>query len=423
MQRVGVIEQGKEGVSFAYDQAWLCNPGAFAISIQMPLAAGRTPPGAFERWAAGLLPDGRQLAAIAGHLGLAANDTVGILAKTGRDTPGALSISQPGAQDSGGLTPVADEAALELLLEDLPRRPLLAGQDGVSTTLAGSWAKLPVALDGAGRIAMAHSGAPSTHILKPGSVELFGGVQNEALCLVLARRCGLDAPIIITGKAGSRSYLLVQRFDRAPCNHGWRRLHQETFAQALGKSAGEPPTLAEVLTLTRNIMCAPDVLGLIDYLIFNILVCNPAADACNFSLLLSADGARLAPFHGATCLAKWDGASPKLGRMIAGEHIDWPQWKAFAAECGLNPARLLARVEKLAGAVLAQVREAAAMVAAMPAGPHPLLPHLVDAIEARARRHRSVAARYSARRPAAKAIAQSGRSRGTTQHTHLGADG
>jgi hypothetical protein len=59
----------------------------------------------------------------------------------------------------------------------------------------------------------------------------------------------------------------------------------------------------------------------------------------------------------------------------------------------------------------------------MPAGPHPLLPHLVDAIEARARRHRSVAARYSARRPAAKAIAQSGRSRGTTQHTHLGADG
>jgi serine/threonine-protein kinase HipA len=423
MQRVGAIEQLTEGASFAYDQAWLCNPRAFAISIQMPLAAGRTPPDAFERWAAGLLPEGRQLAAMAEHLGLAANDTIGILAKVGRDTPGALSIGQPGAKGSVGLTPIADEAALEQLLEDLPQRPLLAGQDGVSVTLAGSWPKLPVALEAGGGIVIPRGGAPSTHILKPGSRQLFGGVQNEALCLVLARRCGLDAPIVTTGKAGSRSYLLVERYDRAPCDGGWRRLHQETFAQALGKSAAEPPTLAEVLTLTRNVMCAPDVLGLIDYLIFNMLLCNPAADAGNFSLLLAQDGARLAPFHGATCLAKWDGASPKLGRMIAGEHIDWPQWKAFAAECGLNPARLIARVEKLAGAVLAQVREAAAMVAAMPAGPHPLLPHLVQAIEARARRHRAVAARYSARGPTAKAIAQSGQGRGAMQQAHLGVDG
>ncbi len=373
------------GASFAYDPGLARIPNAFPISIRMPLAAGRTPPGAFERWAAGLLPEGPQLAAMTRHLGLAANDAIGILAKAGRDTPGALSIGEPGAQDRGGSTPVADEAALEQLLEDLPQRPLLAGQDGVAMTLAGSSAKLPVTLDGAlddtldavGRIVIPHGGAPSTHILKPGSRQLFGGVQNEALCLVLARRCGLDAPAVTTGKAGSRSYLLVQRYDRAARDGGWRRLHQETFAQALGKPAGEPPTLAEVLTLTRNVMCAPDVLGLIDYLIFNVLLCNPAADACNFSLLLSADGARLAPFHGATCLAKWDGASPKLGRMIAGEHIDWPQWKAFAAECGLNPARLIARVEKLAGAVLAQVHEAAAMVAAMPAGPHLLLPHLV----------------------------------------------
>jgi hypothetical protein len=95
-------------------------------------------------------------------------------------------------------------------------------------------------------------------------------------------------------------------------------------------------------------------------------------------------------------VAKWDGASAKLGQMIAGEHIDWPQWRAFAAECGLNAARLLARVERLASAALVEVREAAATIAAMPAGPHPLLPHLVEAIAARARRHRSIAERYAA---------------------------
>jgi serine/threonine-protein kinase HipA len=400
---VGTINRGPDGASFAYASDWLRSPRAFPISIQMPLAPGHMPPGTFERWAAGLLPEGAQRAQLARQLGLAPDDTLGILARTGRDTAGALSIGRPTTEDSGGLSPVGEEAALERLLEELPRRPLLAGQDGVSMALGGSRAKLPVVLDGAldanfdttGRIAVPHGGAPSTHILKPGSQQLFGGVQNEALCLVLARRCGLHAPAVTTGKAGSRSYLLVQRYDRVAHDGGWRRLHQETFAQALGKSATALPTLGEVLTLTRQVMCAPDVLGLIDYLIFNVLVCNPAADACNFSLLLAEDGATLAPIHGVTCVAKWAGASPKLGRMIAGEHLDWPQWKAFAAECGLNATRLLARVEGLASAVLDQVHEAAAMVAAMPAGPHPLMPHLVEAIEARAQRHRSIAERYA----------------------------
>ena len=73
----------------------------------------------------------------------------------------------------------------------------------MSVTLAGVQCKLPVAVDGDGRICLPRDGAPSTHILKPASDHLFGGVHNEALCLVLARRCGLNAPAVATGKAGS----------------------------------------------------------------------------------------------------------------------------------------------------------------------------------------------------------------------------
>ena len=147
-------------------------------------------------------------------------------------------------------------------------------------TLAGARSKLPVAIGADGRIAIPRDGAPSTHVLKPDSEHLFGGVQNEALCMVLARRCGLSAPAAITGKAGSRNYLLVPRYDRIEQTGRWRRLHQETFSRRLAerrpRSPGSSydgavePTLADMLSLTRGTMCAPDVLSLIDYFILNI---------------------------------------------------------------------------------------------------------------------------------------------------------
>src|SRR5262245_25440631 len=155
-QRVGSIEPGLGGASFGYDPGWLRNPRAFPISVRMPLGPGRVPPGIFERWAAGLLPEGPQRTRLAQQLGLAPEDTFGILARTGRDTPGALSIDRPRTEDSAGLLPVGDEGALAWLLEELPQRPLLGGQDGVSMTLGGARAKLPVALDTVGRIALPH---------------------------------------------------------------------------------------------------------------------------------------------------------------------------------------------------------------------------------------------------------------------------
>jgi serine/threonine-protein kinase HipA len=402
--RVGTIEAQDDGASFVYERAWLSTEGAFPISILMPLSPNRAPPCVLEPWVANLLPQGAQLRTLAGQLGVAPDDAFAILEKMGRDTAGALSIGQPGSTSPGGWDPVADEAALERIVDELPQRTLLAGEARVSMTLAGGRSKLPVAVDADGRICIPRDGAPSTHILKPDSNHLFGGVQNEALCMALAHRCGLDAPAVTTGMAGNRTYLLVTRYDRIKRAGSWRRLHQEDFCQALGRSSpancgSSPagtigPTLADMLSLTRHVMRAPDVLSLIDYFILNVLLCNPEPQAKSFSMMISDKGVGLAPIHGVTCIASWDGISHKLDQMIAGEHLDWPQWEAFATDCGLNAGRLLARVERLARAVLSKTRDAAAAVAAMPAGPHPLMPRLVEAIETRARRHCSIAERY-----------------------------
>jgi serine/threonine-protein kinase HipA len=398
-RRVGTIEPHADGPSFVYEPEWLRTRGAFPLSILMPLSPRRTPPRVFAPWAANLLPEAAQLLTVGRKLGAAPEDTIAILAEIGRDTAGALSIGKPGSVSTGGWKPVPNEVALERIIAELPSKPFLIGEEGVSMSLAGVQNKLGVAVDGQGRICIPHDGAPSTHILKPDSESLFGGVQNEALCLTLARACGLNAAHVTTGKAGKRTYLLVTRYDRVEQSGRWRRLHQEDFCQALGKPPSakyeanqtgiKGPTAADMFALTRNAMRAPDVLNLLDYVIFNILVCNTDAHAKNYALMISGRGFSLAPLYDVMCAAAWDNITRNLAQKIAGknrgEHLKKRHWQQFAADCGLNATRLIRRVEELGRIALRNVAAAAAEVDVMPAGTHVLMPKFVEAIEQRGR--------------------------------------
>ena len=396
---VGTIEVQAEGPSFAYSPQWLTARGAFPISLKMPLSPRRVAPQLFLPWAANLLPESTQLRAIGLQLGAAPEDVIGILAELGRDTAGALSIGKPGTTNTANWRPIPNARALERILEELPSKPFLVGEDGVSMSLAGVQTKLGVAIDDNGRICVPINGAPSTWILKPDSERLYGGVQNEALCLALAKRLGLNAPEVTTGKAGKRTYLMVKRYDRVEQSGRWRRLHQEDFCQALGKppsakyesnQTGIPgPTLAEMFAVTRNAMQAPDVVHLLDYVIFNVLACNTDAHAKNYSLMISGQGFKLAPIYDVMCALAWEHVTRNMAQKIAGknrgEHLKRRHWQRFAADVGLNAPRLIARVETLAKATLAETRNAAADVAAMPAGAHLLMSQVTEAIEGRAR--------------------------------------
>ena len=396
---VGTIEVHPQGPSFTYAPEWLTMRGAFPLSLLMPLSPRRVPPRLFLPWAANLLPESTQLRAIGLQLGAAPEDVIGILAELGRDTAGALSIGKPGTTSPHDWRPVPNDKALEKILEELPSKPFLVGEDGVSMSLAGVQSKLGVAIDDQSRICVPVNGAPSTWILKPDSERLFGGVQNEALCLVLARRVGLNAPEVTTGKAGERTYLMVKRYDRVEQTGRWRRLHQEDFCQALGKppsakyesnQTGIPgPTLVEMFATTRNAMQAPDVVNLLDYVIFNVIACNTDAHAKNYSLMISGRGFKLAPIYDVMCALAWEHVTRNMAQKIAGknrgEHLKRRHWQRFAADVGLNAPRLIARVEALAKAALAETKNAAADVAAMPAGAHPLMTQVTESIEGRAR--------------------------------------
>ena len=397
-RQVGTIDVDKHGPAFTYDPRWIALRGAFPVSLTMPFAAARIPPESFLPWAANLLPESEQLQTLAQLLGMARSDVIGLLSAIGGDTAGALSIGRPGRTASVHWRPLEAPEDLERVIADLPRKPFLAGEEGVSMSLAGVQSKLAVAVDATGGICIPMHGSPSTHILKPDAPRLPGSVQNEAFCLSLARRAGMPVPQVTTGQAGSRTYLLAQRYDRTSVGDRWRRLHQEDFCQALGKLPSAKyetnhtglggPTVAEMFELTRRHLPALDLLRLLDMVVLNVLLCNTDAHAKNYAIMIKGNGASLAPMYDVMCAEVWENVTKKLAQSIGGagrgDALSGRSWRQFARDCGLNPAQVLERVRNLAEIVLAEAQTAAAEVAAMPAGSHPLLDQARQAVERRA---------------------------------------
>src|SRR6195256_631754 len=371
-RRVGTIDIDRAGPGFAYDPEWIRLRGAFPISTTMPLKPERIASDIFLPWAANLLPESEQLRTLGQLLGMAAGDVVGLLSAIGGDTAGALSIGQPGRTASVQWRPIGKPEDPERVIEELPNKPFLVGDEGVSMSLAGAQTKLAVAVDDAGRVCIPMNGSPSTHILKPDAPRLWGGVQNEAFCLTLARRMKIPTPNITTGQAGKRSYLLVQRFDRTNVDGRWRRLHQEDFCQALGtppsakyesnQTGLRGPTLKNMFEVTRRHIPPTAIVRLLDMVVFNVLACNTDAHAKNYSIRIRGNGASLAPMYDVMCGEVWENVTKNLAQKIAGErrgdYLMRTHWQRFAHECGLNPKQVVERVGALAKLAIAEAQAA-----------------------------------------------------------------
>jgi serine/threonine-protein kinase HipA len=396
---VGTIDVDKGGPGFTYDPDWIGLRGAFPISTTMPLKSERTAPDTFLPWAANLLPENEQLRTLGQLLGMARGDVVGLLSAIGGDTAGALSIGQPGRTGSVHWRPVGKPEDLERIIEELPNKPFLVGEEGVSMSLAGAQTKLAVAVDPGGRVCIPMNGSPSTHILKPDAPRLRGGVQNEAFCLTLARRMRIPTPDVTTGQAGKRTYLLVTRFDRTDVGSRWRRLHQEDYCQALGKPPSAKyesnqtgirgPTLKDLFEITRRHMPPTEIVRLLDMVVVNVLACNTDAHAKNYSIMIRAGATSLAPMYDVMCGEVWENVTKNLAQKIAGQsrgdHLQGSHWQRFARDCGLNPKQVIDRVGALAKSVIAEAGAAESEVAAMPAGGHSILDQTRQAVERRAR--------------------------------------
>lgn len=393
---VAEVAPSPAGPTLIYEEAWRASPDAFPVSLSMPIDQAIWPPEVVVPWLMNLLPEGEPMRAMQRALGVAQEDVLGLVSATGGDLAGALRVGGP-REERRDYRPVANPQDLEKVIGQLPRKPFLAGDEGVTMSLAGAQDKLPVALLD-GQIAIPLDGAPSTHILKPDNPRLPGSVQNEALCMVLAARCRLPTAPVTTGRAGDRSYLLVDRYDREGRAPAATRLHQEDFCQALARPPGAKyernqtgvrgPSLADMFALVRRHMTAVDINRLLDAVIFNIAIGNVDSHAKNYSILLTADGAALAPLYDLMSGLPWSGITENhaqaVGGQVRGRHIQARHWRRMAEACGLSPAATVRRVIALTNRIQREIGAAAEAVAAMPAGSGAFLDDLVRRITERA---------------------------------------
>jgi serine/threonine-protein kinase HipA len=128
---------------------------------------------------------------------------------------------------------------------------------------------------------------------------------------------------------------------------------------------------------------------LLDMVVVNVLTCNTDAHAKNYSIMIRAGGASLAPMYDVMCGEVWDNVTKNLAQKIAGksrgDELAGRQWQQFARECGLNPKQVVDRVGALAKLIIAEAEAAESEVAAMPAGGHEILNQTREAVERRAR--------------------------------------
>ena len=373
---VGHLTQDEGGeMLFQYAENWLNNPRAAPLSQSLPLRKERFRRKECRGFFAGILPEQSKREIIARNLGISARNDYAMLERIGGECAGAVTFVPPGQalpERSYSYRKLSEEE-LAAILKELPKRPLLAGEEGIRLSLAGAQDKVAVRIE-AGEVCLPLGGAPSTHILKP-AVERFEGVVfNEALCMKLAAAAGLSAATVETRNIAGIDYLLIERYDRlhrvaAGGEAVVQRLHQEDFCQAQGidsdhkyqKEGG--PSLKQCFALLRAVSSAPvvDLARLLDAVIFNYLAGNNDAHGKNFSLLYRGAGADemeigLAPLYDVVSTLYYPELSTDMAMKIGGQYsshkVTAKDFEQLAQEAGLGKPLVRGRVTELAGKVL-----------------------------------------------------------------------
>lgn len=352
-RHIGILSQDESGaLGFQYAENVRKR-----LSISLPLELAQYEPQVCEAFFGGLLPEG-ELARIAlsKRFGISVNNTFSLLEAIGHDCAGAVSfhaLNEPEIESELLALEgrVLDEKELATHIRELPNKPLFVGVDDLRLSLAGAQDKAAVSLID-GKVALPQLGSPTTHILKPAIHLLKDTVQNEYLCLRVARGLSFNVPHVEMRLAQDIPYLLVQRYDREIIGNQLRRVHQEDFCQALGilsshkyQSEGGPDfrQCFELLKMTE--MPAKERNRLAEIAVFNYLIGNTDAHGKNFSLLHSSSGGiTLAPFYDLLCTQAYSKLTKRMSMDIGGEHqianIRAEHWEKFSKAIGFTYPRI-----------------------------------------------------------------------------------
>jgi serine/threonine-protein kinase HipA len=331
-ERVGTLfPAGDNDYRFAYDPEVVerVGPGKALLSSSLPARPEPYSAEATSAYVEGLLPEGPRREKLGRELGIDARDGYLLLAELGRDCPGAVTFLPQGEtpQQSGpdSIAWLTEGELAEVMKPPPPRLFTEECEQRMRFALPGRRHKLSLVRDEeAGRWGWPSAGAPSTHVLKPETGEYPEYVANEMFCLTVCRQVGLPVAKASVEEIAGRRCIVSPRYDRV-VGEGFedvRRLHAESFCQALGTSPfaaeeteeGEAPGWREACGLLNAVSRPDEVVNLLTAAFCNYILGNGDAHGRNFALVdrekLSLDHAvkkwRLAPLTDITSTVVYD---------------------------------------------------------------------------------------------------------------------
>jgi serine/threonine-protein kinase HipA len=381
-QVAGTLSRIARGrLRFDYDDTYRNRPGATPLSVSMPTQLATHPDHIITPWLLGLLPDNDAvLERWARQFHVSASSPFSMLSTPiGEDCAGAVRFTSPDQLDRvldrpGDVTWLDEDGVAQRLRELREDSTAWLGRTFTGQfSLAGAQAKTALLYDD-GRWGVPSGSIPTTHILKPAVSGFDDHDLNEHLCLDAARRCGLIVARTRVERFSEESAVVVERYDRVNRGSTFARIHQEDLCQALGLPPSKKyqneggPGPADIAALFRRIMppriADSAIWRFADALIWNWIVGGTDAHAKNYSLLLAENQVRLAPLYDIASGLPYGTHEKKLrlAMKIGGDYRVHPwsnTWPGAAKDLGIDPDRLVARVDELAAVAPNAFSEAA----------------------------------------------------------------
>ncbi|MEI8633526.1 type II toxin-antitoxin system HipA family toxin [Vibrio sp. PP-XX7] len=320
---IGIFVKESTGAHrFQYSDSWLTTSGSRPISLSIPLRQRPYAGDEVYNFFDNLLPDSPEVRQriVARHH---ANSTqpFDLLAKIGQDSVGALQL----VPDEASPTDVKTIEYTQLNDQELDR--VLAGYqskvplgmlkefDDFRISVAGAQEKTAL-LNYQGKWCLPYGTTPTSHIIKlpigqivthSHTLDLCDSVENEYLCMLVAKEYGFLVPNCEIIQTESIKALAVERFDRRYASDGsWlMRIPQEDFCQTLNvpsagkyENQGGPGIAAIMEKLLGSTTPAQDRYAFMRSQVLFWLLAATDGHAKNFSVFILPDGKyRLAPLY------------------------------------------------------------------------------------------------------------------------------
>lgn len=335
-----IVGNDSKDACFTYAESYVNAPEHRSISISLPLMKRTFDAQATRNFFEGLLPEGFTRRCVAEWMHAEENDYLSILAGLGQECLGAIKvIDESIAEIKPEYRKLTNDEVKKLAKEGAAESAELVTKSHLSLT--GASGKVGLYYDGKYWF-LPVGEAPSTHIVKQSHIRLKRIVWNEQLCLLTAKKLGIEVPdsfIIHLGSAEDEDVLFAtKRYDRKMNDNCRRldgmpvpyRLHQEDFSQALGISSAEKYEknnsgyLRKMFEVLRNYSVDPitDQMKLWDICVFNYLIGNTDNHIKNLSLIYSEDlkSIRLAPAYDIVSTMVYESSTEDMALSIGGTY-------------------------------------------------------------------------------------------------------